>query len=270
MSSPSEGRASGIVTLLTDFGLTDPYVGVMKGVLWRAAPGLRAVVDLTHAVPPQDVARAAFFLERSYAWFPPGTVHLAVVDPGVGTERAILVLESRGQVLIAPDNGLLGAVLASDPGARCRAADARRLGLEGGSTTFHGRDRFAPLAARIVEGLAPEATGPVAEPSPASFALAPVRREGECLLAGVLFADHFGNLITCARREDLPWDAFEARIGGLRARRVRTYAEGRDGELVCLLNSYGVVELAIRGASAAERLGAAAGTDVELRAEEAG
>lgn len=269
MSAPRQSRPSGIVTLLTDFGSTDPYVGVLKGVLWRDAPSLRAVVDLTHAVPPQDVARAAFFLERSYGWFPPGTVHLAVVDPGVGTARAILVLESRGQVLLAPDNGLLGAVAARDPSARCHAADLGRLGLAGGSRTFHGRDRFAPLAARIVEGLAPEQTGPPAVASPGGAAFAAARLEGECLRASVLFADRFGNLITSARREDLPWPAFEARLGGVRARQVQTYAEGRSDELVCLLNSYGVVELAVRGASAAERSGAVAGAAVELRAEEA-
>lgn len=258
-------RASGLVTLLTDFGLVDPYVGVMKGVLWGAAPALRAVVDLAHGLPHADVARAAFFVERSRAWFPPGTVHVAVVDPGVGSAREILLVESGGSAFVAPDNGLLDPLREADPGARAHVADVERLGLAGGSRTFHGRDRFAPLAARLVQGEAPASLAAARAPGAPRAVLPRPERAGELVRGRVLFADRFGNLVTNVAPEDLGPGPFAVLLEGRPARRVGTYAEGAPGELVCLLDSYGRFELALGGGDAARELGLGAGATVEFR-----
>jgi S-adenosylmethionine hydrolase len=149
-------RPSGLVTLLSDFGEADAYVGMMKGVL--ASVGGRDVraVDLTHAIAPQDVRAAAFHLAHEWRWFPPGTVHVCVCDPGVGTERAILVARAGGHAFVAPDTGLLGPALAAAPGnAWIGRLDVERVALPGRSRTFHGRDVFAPAAARIAAGAEP-------------------------------------------------------------------------------------------------------------------
>ena len=154
---PSEApwRPSGIVTLLTDYGLDDAYVGAVKGVLYaRGGAGLR-VADLTHSVPPQDVRSAAFHLAHAWRWYPPGTVHVAVCDPGVGTERDVLVALFEDHAFLAPDNGLLGPVVGEL--ADVRALDLERFALPRRSRTFHGRDVFAPAAAALAGGLDPRA-----------------------------------------------------------------------------------------------------------------
>ncbi|MCA8954230.1 MAG: SAM-dependent chlorinase/fluorinase, partial [Planctomycetes bacterium] len=138
-------RPAGVVTLLTDFGLRDPYVGVMKGAVLRSNPKA-VLVDLGHELPPQDVASGAFALAAAVGRFPSGTVHVAVVDPGVGTARRLLAVAAHEAFWLAPDNGLLSDVLAADPGAEARAVDCERLGLVAESRTFHGRDLFAPIA----------------------------------------------------------------------------------------------------------------------------
>ena len=184
---------SGIITLTTDFGLEDPFVGILHGVILGRCPAAR-VVDLTHGVAPQAIAEAAFWLERSFRWFPAGSVHVAVVDPGVGTDRAALVVQAQGHVFVAPDNGLLGAI-AREPGAITHAIDVARLGLPVPSRTFHGRDVFAPVAAELAAGrLDPGDVGPPAR------ALSRSRRRGwrtaQREHRPVISIDHFGNLMT--------------------------------------------------------------------------
>src|SRR6187402_1895371 len=195
----SDWRPSGFVTLLTDFGLSDTYVGVMKGVLARHHPRARAV-DLTHAVPPQDVRAAALHLASAWSWFPSGSVHVCVVDPGVGSGRRILVGEQAGHAFLAPDNGLLSGVLGDS--APRYALDIGALGLGAVSRTFHGRDVFMPAAARLLRGRAPRELGPAVDdalrlewPRPA--------REGSGWRARVVLADRFGNLRTCLTRAEL-------------------------------------------------------------------
>ncbi len=254
---------SGIVTLLTDFGTLDPYVGIMKGVLLSRCDSLRAAIDLTHAVPPQDTRTAAFHLAHAWRWFPEGSVHVAVVDPGVGSGRAILVALDRGHAFIAPDNGLLGPVLTED--AVVRALDVERFALPNHGRTFHGRDVFAPAAAAMAGGVDPASAGSPAELG-ARLVLPAPRRSTDGWSGEVLFADRFGNLVTNVSGDDLEVErAWEVVIRGRAVPLCSTYADAPPGELCALVDSFDVVEVARSGGSAAEVLGCSAGEPIELR-----
>ena len=270
MESPSRERdrawrPSGVVTLLTDFGLRDTYVGVMKGVLLRAAPGVTAV-DLTHDVPPQDVRAAAFHLRHAWRWFPEGSVHVAVVDPGVGSARRILLAQQEGQVFLAPDNGLLSGVLA--PGAEVRALDVERVALPARSRTFHGRDVFAPAAGCLAAGLAPaEASVPAGDWLRLEWPRACAREQGG-FEAAVELVDHFGNAVTTLTAAELdPARArgWVAEAGGRDLPVAGTYSEAAPGQALALLDSFGCWEIAVRDGDAARRLGLARGTRVVFR-----
>lgn len=265
--TPPVWKPSGLVTLLTDFGLRDPYVGIMKGVLHRTRPGVTCI-DLTHAIEPQDVATAGFHLAHSWRWFPEGTVHVAVVDPGVGSERAILVAEEAGHAFLAPDNGLLGAVLGA--GARVFALDEERFALPDRSATFHGRDVFAPAAGALAGGLAPARAG-----RPCEDWLRP-EGEGE-VVAGdepievrVVVVDRFGNLVTGLDVGRLALDLalWEVEVGGRRIPAGRTYAEVAPGEPLALVDSYGHLEVAVRDGDAARELNLGRGDRLTLRRRE--
>src|SRR5436190_15878495 len=182
-----------VITLLTDFGTHDPFVGVMKGVVLSACPGA-SIVDLTHDIAPQRVRDAALWLGFSYPWFGPGTVHVAVVDPGVGGARRALAVRADGQFFVAPDNGTLELVRRKAKSFEARALDPLSLGITLRSRTFHGRDLFAPVAGRVAAGTLPfEAAGPVAEPL--ATTLVPESRVGEHSADGeVVLVDRFGNL----------------------------------------------------------------------------
>jgi S-adenosylmethionine hydrolase len=272
---PRPWRASGVVTLLSDYGRDDPYAGIVKGVLLREAPALRSVVDVTHAVPPGDVLAGAFLLERSWSWFPAGTVHLAIVDPSVGTEREILAVEARGQILLAPDNGLLAPLIEVEPGALVRRVVQARAPRVGSSRTFHGRDRFAPLAAALVQGTPVTAFAERFEDYKRLERSRPVRWADGSASAEVLWVDHFGNLITNAAPEDLTGslqeDGWRARWRCLAAGRslafVETYADIGPGEAAALVDSYERIEIAVQGKSAARELALGRGAPVrfELR-----
>ena len=240
------------MTLLTDYGLDDAYVGAVKGVLYaRGGQGLR-IADLTHAVPPQDVQSAAFHLAHAWRFFPPGTVHVAVCDPGVGTERDVLAALFEGHAFLAPDNGLLGPVLGE--GAEVRALDVERFALPRKSRTFHGRDVFAPAAAALAGGLDPRAAGrPRADWRRAAFP-AP-EPDGEAWVATVLSVDRFGNLVGNVPAERVSEGRWRAVVRDRRAPLLGTYGEGHPGELLALVDSYGLVELAVRDGSAARDLG---------------
>jgi S-adenosylmethionine hydrolase len=271
MSAPRPWRPSGVVSLLTDYGLDDPYVGIVKGVLLRDAPSLRTIVDLSHGVPPGDVTTAAFLLERSWSTFPAGSLHVAIVDPGVGTERALLLVEARGHVFLAPDNGLLAPLIASEPLVVVRKVGASAP-VRGPSTTFDGRDRFAPLAARLVEGDPPAAFGEVSSGEGAYVGLAQAapRREGSVLLAEVIHVDRFGNAIT-----NLPfiWLAeagadwrtrWTCVVGERRLPLVRTYGDAQPRSGVALVNSYDRMEVALVRGSAAREFGLTRGSTVRF------
>jgi S-adenosyl-L-methionine hydrolase (adenosine-forming) len=256
----------GLVTLLTDFGLSDPFVGVMKGVLFDEAPELR-VIDLTHGIGPGAVMEAAFWLELSYRYFPYGTVHCAVVDPGVGTARAAVVVAAERHFFVGPDNGMLAEVTLHAPHVEVRRIDAQLHGLGAASNTFHGRDVFAVIAGRLAAGeLAFADVGPLAQlqvPSP----IPGVVSEGDGFVGNVLTVDRFGNLLTSLRASavlpssDAP---FRLQISGQMLRSVRTFGDAAPGELVALVGGFGTIEVAVRDASAAQRLAPLPGASVKL------
>jgi S-adenosylmethionine hydrolase len=258
-----------LVTLTTDFGEDSPYAAALKGVLLAVNAQAR-LVDLSHQIPPQDVRHAAFFLAGAVPYFPPGTLHVVVVDPGVGGDRAILYAEAGGQRLLMPDNGCWTLL----PGAD--RATVRRL-VEPAywrhpvSATFHGRDIFAPVAGHLSRGLDPQLLGPPV-PDWVRLAVPAAEAEGGTWHGEVVFVDHFGNLIT-----NIPADRFSpptaadlrAQVGGtaVTPRWVRTYAEVGPGTLVALFSSSGTLEIAVPHGSAAARLGAGVGAPVTVYLE---
>ena len=263
-SATPQWSPSGIVTLTTDFGLTDPYVGIMKGVILSENQSAR-LVDLTHAVAPQDVRSAAWFLSTSWRWFPKGSVHVAVVDPGVGGERQILLAVHEGHGFLAPDNGLLQAFLPKT--TPLWALDLERAGLSAVSHTFHGRDVFAPIAARLAAGIWPalgaqavRGVGGVEFPEP-------TRRGSDCVETEVLVVDHYGNLISgfCPQAEEADPLLWVVDVAGRIVPGVRTYGDVDPGDLLALLDSYGHIEVAQRDGSAANALGAGPGAPMTVK-----
>ena len=245
---------SRIITLLTDFGTADGYVGEMKGVLSTSAPGA-AIVDVAHDVAAQDVDGARLALARYWRRFPAGTVHVVVVDPGVGGQRVALAVESEGRFLVGPDNGVLSPALLH--------ANVRCVSLPvpaSAAPTFHGRDVFAPAAAQLAQGVALDALGdPCSEPIVRRTPEA-IRRDDGTIDGVVLTIDRFGNAVTnlVARRGGA------VEVGGRRLALARTYSEVSPGAPVALVGSSGLVEIAVRDGSAATALELRRGTPVRL------
>ena len=252
---------SGVVSLLTDFGLEDAYVGAMKGVLLARQPGLR-VVDLCHAVEAQDVRAASWLLAGAWRYFPTGSVHVAVVDPGVGSERSILLAQEAGHAFLAPDNGLLGPLLSSE--AQVVELDVERFSLSERSHTFHGRDVFAPAAAAVDGGLAPSECGARRATWEGAAWPEPEELEGGALDVEVLHVDRFGNLITSLAAGRLAGERWRVRIGGRLMPLVKTYADVDPGQPLALIGSCGTLEVSVRDGDAAELLGARAGARLRL------
>jgi hypothetical protein len=256
-----------IVTLTTDFGPSSPYVAAMKGVILSIAPDVR-LVDLSHAVPPQDVAHGAAVLEEVAPFFPAGTIHVAVVDPGVGTERRIVYAEIGNQRFVAPDNGLLGLVAAETPPTESREITNHDLFLPKISATFHGRDIMAPVAAHLALGVAPQQLGP---PLQRLVSLnAPVAViQSNAIRGAVRMIDSFGNVISNIRGDTLksmPLDVTATICCGGQtvAGFANVYADASDGQLIALIGSSGYVELAVVGGSAAARSGVGPGEPFTL------
>jgi S-adenosylmethionine hydrolase len=258
-----------IITLTTDFGEESAYVAAMKGVILSTNPAAR-ILDLSHLIPPQDAWHAAFFLAEAIPFFPPQAIHVVVVDPGVGTERAVLYVEIESHQLLVPDNGVI-TLLARNRSATCRRVAEPRYWRPTVSATFHGRDIFAPIAAHLSLGVTPQQLGPsVTDWVQLSLPTPIFQHDG---IAGeVLFVDHFGNLLTNLPVDRLPRQAFRLGIetvAGLPAREVqvrpvRTYGEGRAGELLALVSSGGFWEFALPNGNAARRFGVRRGTHLKV------
>ncbi len=259
-----------IITFLSDFGLEDWFVGVVHGVLYERAPDAH-IVDLAHSVPPGDVVRGAFMLEAAAADFAPGTVHLAVVDPGVGTERRALAVAARGQYFVGPDNGLLEWAL-SAPDARAHSLTETRHFRQPVSRTFHGRDVFAPAAAALARGEPIEALGPRILDPVRHASGGPIRR-GDTLTGQVVFVDRFGNALTNLTAASLvaAWGStagdhgYEVSTVGRRIDGLsRSYGDAPVGTVVAILGSSGRLEIAQVGGAASDRLGLGVGDAVTV------
>jgi S-adenosylmethionine hydrolase len=259
---------------LTDFGDGSVYVGAMKGVIAAICPTAN-VIDITHGVEPQCVEEAAFLLASAYRFFPPATTFACVVDPGVGSAREIALVEAAGRRFLAPDNGLLGGVLARETPTLARHVRERRFFLPEVSSTFHGRDIFAPVAARLAAGeIAPEAVGPAVDPA-RLVRIAPARperseAESKGAIGRVVHVDRFGNLVTDVAPPAAGAAPRAVEVGGRRIERfARTYAEAPAGEPFTYIGSFGTVEVALPSRSAAQALGVGRGAPVRVQFEEA-
>src|SRR5947209_903704 len=209
-----------IITLTTDFGLADPFIGIMKGVMLGIAPNAQ-LVDITHEIRSFDILEAAFIIDSTYRYFPDGTVHLIVVDPGVGSARRPLAAAAKGHTFVAPDNGVLSFVLRTDSTAQTPSAywiTNHSLFLNSVSQTFHGRDIFAPVAAHLARGTPIESVGPRIVDF-VKKTLPKPHFQGDRLVGTVLHLDKFGNIITNLRRHHLGRD-FSIRVGGLSVKRL--------------------------------------------------
>lgn len=266
-----------IVTLLTDFGQTDGYVGVMKGVLLSLAPGV-TLVDISHDLPPQSIHAGAFLQRWSYSYFPAGTIHLAVVDPGVGTTRGMIAMEASGHRFVGPDNGLLYPTWQDllNHGSQPHVVDItnRNYWLERIAPTFHGRDIFSPVTAHLANGLDLEALGPALQQPRIALELPTLKVSDDAIRGEVIYIDRFGNLITNLVRfqveswlqshnknqkdslvvlKDLPLRP----IGG-------SYSDSDPGDVVITFDGYDMLEIAVNQGSAEEALDAVLGSPVRL------
>ncbi len=268
-----------VITLLTDFGRADGYVGTMKGVILGICPQA-ALVDISHEIVPQAVQQAAYVLSRAVPYFPHGAVHLVVVDPGVGTGRRPIIVQTDCATYVAPDNGVLTLALAQDPAQTAVGLTEPRYQLSPVSATFHGRDIFAPAAAHLAAGVHPQDMG---KPFPVSdlftWPLSRPTRQGDTSWLGqVLHIDRFGNLITnipCSLDRDqcilaeselpIACAGISVTIAGTRIVGLsRTFAEADVHQLLAYVGSGGSLEIAMRDGNAAAQLGAAVGEPVQV------
>ncbi len=257
----------GIITLITDFGLEDGHVGAMKGVIQGIAP-TATLTDITHLVPPQDIRKAAYALLTAYPHFPHGTIHLIVVDPGVGTARRAVAVRTPSATFVAPDNGVLSYVLDREPALKAVSLTNQRYWHHPVSPIFHGRDIFGPAAAHLAAGVPLEELGEVIDPDTlVTFPVSRPRRQPDgSIVAHVQVIDSFGNCTT-----DLPAEwlsvapAWVVEVAGRRIQGVRqTFGQVAVGEAVALIDSENYLMIAVRNSSAARDLGLALGDEVLL------
>lgn len=264
-SNRTRSRRSQWITLLTDFGESDGYVAAMKGVIAALAPHAR-VADAAHAIPRGDIAAGAWVLSQYWNWWPPGTIHVAVVDPGVGTDRAPLLAQADDRWIVAPDNGLLSGVA-----SEARDFRAWRLMITGEdreiSSTFHGRDVFAVAAARLAKGQSwRRLAGERIEIGRLAEWREPTRRPDGVVVGAILHVDRFGNAITNLRPADLPPGGWTLCAGRFHARFLhRTYGDVAPSRPLVYIGSSGRLELAVRDGSAAARFGLRRGGPVSVR-----
>lgn len=255
------------ITLTTDFGMADHYVGTMKGVILRTCPSAQ-IVDITHDIPPYSLYAGAYAIAQAAPYFPDGTVHTVVVDPGVGTSRRAMVMEADGQYFVAPDNGVLSLVMEEETQMRAFEIVRREFMLPVLSTTFHGRDIFAPVAAAIAQGLIkPEELGP-AITDPAVIAdLNPHQIRRDWWHGRILSIDRFGNVITNFRLENtvILSKRFRMEIGNFFVEEFQTtFAHAPEGVLFAYLGSSNYIEVGLNRENAAFHMGATVGQSISL------
>ncbi len=255
-----------IITLTTDFGLSDHFVGVMKGVILRIQPAAE-VIDISHGVEPYQIADGAFTIAEAYRYFPPKTIHLVVIDPGVGSARRPLLAEMAGQYFVAPDNGVLSMIFAREQ-PKVRHITNERYFLHPVSRTFHGRDVFSPVAAHLATGVKSANFGKRIEDYIRASFEKPAQTAQHTWTGIILKADHFGNLATNFHIDQFPalrTHAFSLKVGLQSINRLAlTFSECAPGELCAIVGSSGYLEVAASQGSAAEVLGSGAGSPVEL------
>jgi len=249
-----------IITLLTDFGTSDGYIGAMKGVILSINPNA-IVVDISHEIQPQNIQQAAYVLDTVHPYYPESTIHVVVVDPGVGTERQAVILKTPRAFFIAPDNGVLSPV--AEDRVETIAITNPDYWLSQVSTTFHGRDIFAPVAAHLSLGISPDRFGEIISSLVTLANPQPEIEPNGTVIGQVIHIDHFGNLITNIKGDDLPQTDFFVEIKSLVIHRLSSsYAEG-DG-LLALVGSNGYLEIGVKNGNAAACLGAECGERVDI------
>ncbi len=255
-----------LITLTTDFGLVDHFVGAMKGVIAGIAPEAR-VIDITHEITPYNTLEGAFVIAQAAPYFPKGTIHVVVVDPGVGSERRAILVEAGGQLFVAPDNGVLSMIFARGP-HKVRAISNPKLALKSISRTFHGRDVFAPAAAHLARAVKPAEFGKTIRDYVRMDAVEPREIAPNAWRGTILKADRFGNLITNLHIDEffaIKSNPFVLRAGGAQIRRLAlTFADTAPGELAVVVGSAGYLEIIANQASAAKEMGCGAGAPVEI------
>ena len=255
-----------IVTLTTDFGTADHFVGTMKGVILGIQP-LAQIIDITHEIQPFEVSEAAFVIAQAYSYFPKGTIHVVVIDPGVGSARRPILAEMGGQFFIAPDNGVLSMVFSRET-PKVRHITREKFFLQPPSRTFHGRDVFAPIAAHLAKGVLPARFGKFIDDYLRLSSEKPTRTGKRVWTGMVLKVDRFGNLITNFHVDEFPQvktRPFELNVGLEKLTRLAlTFTECGPVELFVIAGSAGYLEVATNQGSATRKLGCGAGSPVEL------
>ena len=260
-----------IITLTTDFGLADGYVGTMKGVILGIDPTV-TIVDISHDIAPQDVREAAYTFYAAYPYFPQGTIHVVVVDPGVGSERRAIALRTPQAAFVAPDNGVLSYVVAGERVEEIVHLTNPRYHLSPVSRTFHGRDIFAPAAAHLARGVPLAKLGqPLTEIVTFPLPRSQVHPDGT-IVGQVIHVDRFGNLITSITATDLAdHSLLGASVIEIKGQAIRgianSYAEVTPGELLALIGSEGHLEISVSSGSASQTLKAKVGDEVLLKVE---
>lgn len=244
-----------VISLLTDFGDRDVYVGVIKGVIAQINPKL-AIVDLTHQIPPQNIAAARFNLMNAYAYFPVGTVHVAVVDPGVGSTRRAIAVEFAQGFLVGPDNGIFSGILSQTRAiAAVELTNLNYWRTPKPSKTFHGRDIFAPVAAHLASGVSLKQLGQ--EINPATLVQLPIdncTQTATGVKGCIQYIDHFGNLVSNISESYVQGKTWYVQAAGLTIPGCETYADVEIGQAIALVGSHGWIEIAINSGNAHSQL----------------
>ncbi|GAB4542158.1 MAG: SAM-dependent chlorinase/fluorinase [Pleurocapsa sp.] len=255
-----------IITLLTDFGWQDVYVGVMKGAIARINSQLQ-VIDLTHDIPPQDIAAARFCLSNAYPYFPPQTVHVAVVDPGVGSKRRGVAIQFSGGFIVCPDNGLCSGILETTSViAAVELNNPQYWRSPNPSHTFHGRDIFAPVGAHLATGVPLAELGDAIAPESLIRLPLPELQIKDTEIAGCIqYIDRFGNSISNIRGDRLEGESWLVTVADKTIRLATTYSDVAPGEVLALVGSHGWLEVAVNSGNAAQQLSLQVGSELKIK-----